>query len=197
MEKTLTWADILFEQFLSAAHLNTATMGGGAFGSGADAPFTPRMPPDVYRKVRDNCHEALRKVFTYVETPIEGPAKKDHGDIDVFVAGERQLAISDGAQDTEPRSLPDLFAAIKDVLGVNHSKTMGNAGNFTIPWPVESGGLGAIPTGSANVEARGDETNRPKHIQVDVHICKDLDDLTWVSLECSHLPCHIPLDEPS
>jgi len=156
-------------------------MGGGAFGSGADAPFTPRMPPDVYRKVRDDCHAALRKVFTYVATPIEGPGKKDHGDIDVLVAGERRLSFPAEAQDTEPRSLPDLFAAIKGVLRVNHSNTVGNAGNFAIPWPAESDGLSAIPTGSADVEANGEETNRPRHIQVDVQICRDFDGLTWVS----------------
>jgi hypothetical protein len=165
-------------------------MGGGAFGSGADGPFTPRMPPDVYRTVRDNCHAALRQIFTYVATPIEGPGKKDHGDIDVLVAGERRLAFPAGAQDTEPRSLPDLFAAIEGVLRVDHSNTVGNAGNFAIPWPAEFGDLSAIPTGSADAEARGEETDRTRHIQVDVQICRDFDDLTWVSLKCRYHSHH-------
>ncbi|KAK1828201.1 hypothetical protein QBC39DRAFT_359737 [Podospora conica] len=146
-------------------------MGGGAFGSGADAPFTPRMPTDVYRKVRDNCHTALRQIFTYVATPIEGPGKKDHGDIDVLVAGERRLEFPRGAQDTEPRSMPDLFAAIKDVLGADHSNIVGNAGNLAIPWPAEF---------------QPEEDDQPRHIQVDVRVCKDFDDLTWRLFKHAH-----------
>lgn len=148
-------------------------MGGGAFGSGADAPFTPRMPPDVYRKVRDNCHTALRQIFTYVATPIEGPGKKDHGDIDVLVAGERRLTFPARAQDTDPKTPGDLFALVRKVLQADHGNIMGNAGNFAIPWPADDQDLAAISAGSAD--------DKPRHIQVDVQICKDFDDLTWVS----------------
>ncbi|RYP53307.1 hypothetical protein DL768_001664 [Monosporascus sp. mg162] len=46
---------------------------------------TPRMPPHVYRRNRENVHAALRQRFLVVASPIESPGKIDYGDVDVFV----------------------------------------------------------------------------------------------------------------
>lgn len=65
-------------------------MGGQAFSKGLNALYTPRMPPAVYRYVRDRCHALLRTLFVVVATPIEGPGKSDYGDIDIFVTMRKQ-----------------------------------------------------------------------------------------------------------
>ncbi|RYO75207.1 hypothetical protein DL762_010136 [Monosporascus cannonballus] len=46
---------------------------------------TPRMPPHVYRHIREKVHTALRQRFPVVASPIESPGKIDYGDVDVFV----------------------------------------------------------------------------------------------------------------
>ena len=147
-------------------------MGGGAFGAGASALFTPRMPPDIYRQVRANCHSALQKIFVYVATPIEGPGKKDHGDIDVLVAGERRTIFPSGSGSTEPRPPHQLFVLVKDALKVDRLQVVGLEGNFAIPWPAQDQGPSAV--------SAGNEHDKSRHIQVDVRICNDIDDLNWV-----------------
>lgn len=54
-------------------------MGGNAFDL-----YTPRMRPEAYRTIRDRCQKKLRELFVVVATPIEGPAKADHGDSELI-----------------------------------------------------------------------------------------------------------------
>ncbi|KAK0628130.1 hypothetical protein B0T17DRAFT_588340 [Bombardia bombarda] len=64
--------------------------------------------PRVYHHVRDACHAALRNLFVYVATPIEGPGKKDHGDLDILVA---------------------------TAIHAEHAIIVGQSANYAIPWP--------------------------------------------------------------
>lgn len=90
---------------------------------------TPRMPPEVYRVVRDKCHALLRQRFLAVASPIEAPAKLDYGDVDIFVAW-----------DTEEDPPAD-FADICDLLGTTHARVkelvMCDA-QFAVPVSTES-----------------------------------------------------------
>jgi hypothetical protein len=147
-------------------------MGGSAFGSGPDAPYTPRMPNAVYRHVRSSIHAILREIFVCVATPIEGPAKKDHGDLDVLVCLERRLLFPTTQGDGgTPRTNQELMVAIKESLGVEKAIINGPTANLLIGWP---SGLGDEAGGQK------EEQKKEKHIQVDVRICRDFDQMSWV-----------------
>lgn len=53
-------------------------MGGRVFATGHNPLHTPRMPPAVYARAKEICHQALGRVFQSVATPIEGPGKQDY-----------------------------------------------------------------------------------------------------------------------
>jgi len=94
------------------------------------------MPHHVYRQVRDMCHSALREVFVYVATPIEGPAKKDHGDVDILVCLERRLVFPSTPDDQTPMKPRDLMTIIQDKLGAGKHAIIdptSTSANFAIP----------------------------------------------------------------
>ncbi|EEY20163.1 predicted protein [Verticillium alfalfae VaMs.102] len=64
-------------------------MGGSAFASGENPLYTPRMPSHVYELVKSRCKSALRDLYIYVASPIDGPAKRDYGDVDVLMTCAR------------------------------------------------------------------------------------------------------------
>ncbi|KAK0737688.1 hypothetical protein B0T21DRAFT_287404 [Apiosordaria backusii] len=140
-------------------------MGGSAFSDLENPLITPRMPTDVYEQVKASCHAALGDLFDSVATPVEGPAKTDHGDIDILVANERHRLPRDIEEDTAPSTLPELHARIRDALGAVHAKAVHNTTNLAIPWPGSDG---------------------QKHIQVDVRICKDVEELNWYLFKHGH-----------
>jgi hypothetical protein len=53
-------------------------MGGRVFTTGLNPLRTPRMPPAVYARAKEICHQALGKVFESVASPIEAPGKQDY-----------------------------------------------------------------------------------------------------------------------
>lgn len=103
------------------------------------------MPSSVYREVRDRCHAALRKLFLCVATPIDGPAKKDYGDIDILVALEKRLVFPVATapvqaapdQVASPGRGDDMLALIREALGAERMiiERGGMAANLAIPWP--------------------------------------------------------------
>ncbi|KAK3941827.1 hypothetical protein QBC46DRAFT_381543 [Diplogelasinospora grovesii] len=152
-------------------------MGGLAFSSEPYGLYTPRMPPAVYRRVRAMVHAALREVFVYVATPIEGPSKADHGDVDVLVALEKQLAFPNTPGDhlAQPAALQDLRSTIKNVLHAEHVIVNGPSVSMAIPWLSSYGEADGV-----NGDARS------PYIQVDVRICRDVDKLSWVLFKHAH-----------
>ncbi|KAK4165825.1 hypothetical protein QBC43DRAFT_315273 [Cladorrhinum sp. PSN259] len=150
-------------------------MGGSAFSYLANPPYTPRMPPAVYKQVKAAYHAALRELFVHVTTPIEGPAKKDHGDIDILVAGERRLFFPKTAGDSIPKSPSDLLNEVKLLLNAEFCKITGSSANLAIRRP-------SCPSDQDN----GNEDEKEKFIQVDVRICKDVDQLCWGLFKHAH-----------
>ncbi|KAK3337334.1 hypothetical protein B0T19DRAFT_447922 [Cercophora scortea] len=167
-------------------------MGGAAFASGPSPLNTPRMPSAVYARAKNACHALLRHLFVYVASPIEGPGKTDHGDIDILVALDRRFAFPQKPGDGVQRSPQELMAAIQDALDTRYAivdRTAMSA-NFAILWPEE----GEEEEAEAETEGIGGRDNgnhdekdpTPRHIQVDVRICNDLDDLCWALFKHAH-----------
>ncbi|KAI8963303.1 hypothetical protein F5Y11DRAFT_319893 [Daldinia sp. FL1419] len=143
-------------------------MGGSAFSSGNNPLSTPRMSPTVYRHVLRTCHAKLRELFVLVATPIEGPAKEDHGDIDIFVALERSIVFPS----SQVKS--NIFASPAQLLGAERSiSEQPSLVNLAIPWPDEL----------LQERPGGDE---PLYIQVDLHLCNSLEHIQWMLLRYSH-----------
>ena len=151
------------------------------------------MPQAVYAQVRANCHAALRELFVYVATPIEGPAKLDYGDLDVLVAGERRSIFPSKPDDaTTPRTPRELMAAIKAALGAQYAiiDRTNTTANFAIPWPADlhsnqrASGYVLLNSQQPLISAKSEADHpdlRGWYVQVDVRICKDSDCLCWVS----------------
>ncbi|KAF9773033.1 hypothetical protein IL306_009214 [Fusarium sp. DS 682] len=104
-------------------------MGGKAF-THADPPLeTPRMPNHVYYEVKNLVVRRLSEKFNWINCPMEGPGKKDHGDVDVIVSEMKHINIfKDNVLDT-----------ISEALGTDHKIVEGGpdhiAAHFAIPWP--------------------------------------------------------------
>ena len=139
-------------------------MGGHAFRVllGANA-FFPRMTPDVYRKLRASCIEALARHFKFVGVPPEDPEKLDFGDVDIMVF--------DPIADETPSS-----EELRVALGAEHVITNGPSRNFSLL--AESS-----PSGPHMTAVVGYEEPRHHH-QVDLTILKTLP--LWDSLIFHH-----------
>lgn len=167
-------------------------MGGLAFASGPEPLYTPRMPPKVYKYVRDQCHELLRQIFVCVATPIEGPAKEDFGDIDIFVTWECKKAFPLDEQDELAEGLPEdpLQAAAYLLKAECTKKEQPHALMLAIPWPRElpEETNTDSPTSSKASEGhiRVNEDAIPRFIQVDLHYFQDLGKLQWMLFKHAH-----------
>ncbi|KAK3989197.1 hypothetical protein QBC44DRAFT_89839 [Cladorrhinum sp. PSN332] len=150
-------------------------MGGSAFSYLENPPYTPRMPPVVYEQAKVACHAALRELFVYVATPIEGPAKADHGDIDILVCQEKRLFFPKSEADATPKSHNELLNEVKLLLDAEFCKIVGPAANLAFRWPSSRG-----------AEVTEDEEGKKKYIQVDVRICKDVDQFCWGLFKHAH-----------
>lgn len=138
-------------------------MGGCAFTRGANPLHVPRMSADVYQHLRDHYQSLLRRWFFVVATPIEGPGKRDFGDIDIFATWRRPDAAA-------PQ--PDPFSAMQDLLGAQRcEREKDDMAIFAVPWPKD---LAAT------------EEDQERFIQVDVHICPTLENLQWQLFHEAH-----------
>ncbi len=153
-------------------------MGGSAFSSVPDPPYMPRMPRNVYQRVLANCHAALRDLFVCVATPIEGPEKKDYGDIDILVALERRVVFPNAEHGgSVPRTPHELISIVQRTLSAKHAIVRGSSANLAIPWPSDMDEHGNTLDGASKVGAA-----EGKYIQLDINICPDLEQLCWVSI---------------
>ncbi|KAI1799701.1 hypothetical protein F4811DRAFT_542478 [Daldinia bambusicola] len=151
-------------------------MGGSAFSSGSDPLFTPRMSPQVYHHVLSTCHAKLRELFTVVASPIEGPAKKDYGDIDILVAWGKDVVLpssgTNGIPSSElghyPLELSSCLLGAKRVI-----KEQANAAHLAIPWPEE-------------LRMEGPSGDGPRYIQVDLRVCDSIEHLNWMLFKHAH-----------
>jgi hypothetical protein len=145
--------------FLSVT--NFCFMGGHAFQAllGAKAVF-PRMPPDVYRKLRASCIEALQHHFNFVRVPPEDPEKPDFGDLDIM------------AFDPIAHEMPS-SEELRVALGADHVITSGQSRNFALRAEGSPSGLEGVDCGD------------PRHYhQVDLTVLKTQS--LWDSLLLHH-----------
>lgn len=170
-------------------------MGGSAFSSRGIPLSTPRMPPAVYREVRDRCHAVLREHFLCVASPIEGPAKEDHGDVDILVALEKPMIFPAAPADQVEREGKDVLAAIRESLGAEYMiiEPGDQSANLAIPWPEHLPLSSDTPTpttigipldGGQGQKQQGQQQRL--HIQVDVRICPTVAQLQWALFKHAH-----------
>ncbi|OTA57685.1 hypothetical protein K449DRAFT_355187 [Hypoxylon sp. EC38] len=137
-------------------------MGGLAFSSGESPLYTPRMSRAVYEHVIKNCQAKLRELFVGIASPIQGPAKKDFGDVDKLVS-----SLSPSAHDP-------LEAAVRLLGAERYVKEQANA-TIAIPWPED------LPQ-----EVKKEDAKTPRYIQVDLHLCDSLEHLQWMLFKQAH-----------
>ncbi|ORY62129.1 uncharacterized protein BCR38DRAFT_410574 [Pseudomassariella vexata] len=148
-------------------------MGGLVFTKGEDALHVPRMSPTIYKYVKGQCHAALRQLFMVVASPIDGPGKKDFGDIDIFVTWRKEGAIPGSTSEAEVGDgSPDALDTIALCLGAFRTQKLNpSAANFAIPWPK------TLP--SHTNDDPWEDKQKPRYIQVDVTMCSSLERLQW------------------
>ncbi|KAF4964683.1 hypothetical protein FSARC_7390 [Fusarium sarcochroum] len=103
-------------------------MGGKAFAHHNPPLETPRMPKEVYFFIKNSVIKALSPGFHWVDTPIEGPAKKDYGDVDVVVS--KLNGVYTNKQDVL-KIIHQLLGAKAQITEKGHEV----AANFAILWP--------------------------------------------------------------
>ena len=108
-------------------------MGGKAFANHNPPLQTPRMPGSVYHEVKRRVEHRLSKAFSVVRFPIEGPAKQDFGDVDVFVTGPRFQ--SQGDEYTRREYLDHISAVLGATAVIEDAGVQEPSGHFAIPWP--------------------------------------------------------------
>ncbi|TPX17483.1 uncharacterized protein E0L32_003126 [Thyridium curvatum] len=172
-------------------------MGGSRFATGPDPLYTPRMPPAIYETVKERCRDVLSELFERVGSPIEGPGKRDHGDIDMLVAvpkgamasalaGKDESSDETADEENSPSNNDEISNAwdiIAAALGaVRMAKEQDRAANLAVPWPDDlepehDDDHGADDPGT---------TAAKKHIQVDVRICASVEELDWMLFKHAH-----------
>ncbi|KAI0140026.1 hypothetical protein F4776DRAFT_571705 [Hypoxylon sp. NC0597] len=161
-------------------------MGGLAFSSGESPLYTPRMPPAVYEYVIKDCQAKLRDLFVAIASPIQGPAKKDYGDVDVFVVWDKKSIFPSPLVDNLVSSLApsthDPLEAAVHLLGAErYVKEQAHTIISAIPWPED------LPQGAENEEVKPhQDTKTPRYIQVDLHLCESLERLQWMLFKQAH-----------
>lgn len=160
-------------------------MGGSAFASAPYLLNTPRMPPAIYHKVKSACHACLQELYVYVASPIEGPGKENHGDVDIIVFLEQQAATPSGPEPQLPqlRDGHEPLERIAVALGAEHviyQKPHLTGANMAIPWPDEEEN-----TSDRTVTDGAPQTKR-RHVQVDVHTAQCLAELQWRLFRHAH-----------
>jgi hypothetical protein len=195
--------------FTRARVLHFHSMGGSAFADPKDPSkslHTPRMPPHIYKHVRDSALRLLRsEFFAQAECPIEAPAKIDHGDVDILVASPRERAHTD-------------VASLAAALGATQYKKNGPTTNFALSWPTvqelsasvgteaathwytadaetptakEQDGHLSCVSGGNDCGARHDDikpdiTDPLRYVQLDLHFCPTPEQFQWELFHQAH-----------
>lgn len=152
-------------------------MGGLAFASGQDPLYTPRMPKEVYLQFKAQCFDILRNLYEVVESPIDGPGKKDFGDVDIAVCGPKEGTITDNTT----KALEQISGALGAVRMIV-AKGEEASSNLAVPWP-DFPGTHVVEQASSESES---ESKKPKFIQVDVSIFREKSRLEWTNFKHAH-----------
>lgn len=134
-------------------------MGGKAFANHNPPLQTPRMPGTVYHEVKRRVEHRLSKVFSVVRFPIEGPAKQDFGDVDVFVTGPRFH--SQGDEYTREEYLDHISAVLGATAVIKDAGLQEPSAHFAIPWPRDLEHLYDLPDPQEPTYAVAGPSSRP------------------------------------
>ncbi|KAF5020047.1 hypothetical protein F66182_7928 [Fusarium sp. NRRL 66182] len=103
-------------------------MGGKAFAR-ADPPLqTPRMPKIVYLEVKNKITGKLLERFSWIDSPFEGPGKKDFGDLDIIVSQANFPFVN---KESVLKSISDLIGAKAQITEHGHEITA----HYAVEWP--------------------------------------------------------------
>ncbi|KAF9876635.1 hypothetical protein CkaCkLH20_06043 [Colletotrichum karsti] len=153
-------------------------MGGSVFTTGNQPLNTPRMPPEIYERVKAQCYAALRKIYICVASPIEGPAKKDYGDIDILVAWEKSVFPAGGQSTYAPfKDKKEACEAIQEALGSPFIKIEKMTDHYAVLWP----GDDTPVEGQAGL----DPASR-RYVQIDITICESLERMQMKLFKHAH-----------
>lgn len=154
-------------------------MGGNAF----KMLHCPRIPNEVYAKVKIITTNALQEVFKHVAVPIETPGKADYGDIDFLVSAPLGDS-SDLSLTAFP--FPPVIEAIKYALNTPHGRRgvlTPDCMYFAIPMPAPSSSSGH----QDSKDGDGDSNDEPQSwVQVDVRVCFKPSRFSWMMFELSY-----------
>jgi len=150
----------------SASPYSVITMGGRAFASRSPPINTPRMPPHIYERVLKTSKKVLSKYFSEVASAIESPGKTSYGDVDLIVTCPREDSF-DWARKTDKQ----VAAHIAEVMNAKAwiRDTSNPTVNLAIPWPAENG-----------------LEKKDEYIQIDVHICPNIENFKWEIFHSAH-----------
>ena len=160
-------------------------MGGQAFNP--EGISTPRMPPEIYYQVKERLLNILRQHFRYANSPLEAPAKTDHGDIDILVTVP-----------VDPKAVRDP-EYLKSMLGAKHWKRSRGSDTiaFTIPWPIDTdsqsdpASLKRPRSSSASSPPTPSQDKLDSATGLPIHSKADPDDShRYIQLDLSLLPTH-------
>lgn len=158
--------------------------------------------------VKESCHRHLKAKFHYVASPIEGPGKKDFGDVDIFVAYPPEGF----------KTIQDAFDAVHSALGPTHSSRDGGkslVAHYAIRWPnsltefakrlfeignedksldlselsLSEESEGAMVAAEKEAKEKDEQLVDPRastFVQVDVQICESARQMTWLLFKHGH-----------
>jgi hypothetical protein len=150
------------------------------------------MPTPVYNSVKSRLLASLRRHFKYADSPIPGPAKIDHGDIDIFVCD----AFDEKSQDP---------ATLAKIVGAKQwQRKGGGLVQLVVEWPEEGTCNSMRPNaeleenpgnstasiasdGSSNITSLSSAPAAEKrYIQLDITILQSHSSFTWQVFLNSH-----------
>lgn len=120
-------------------------MGGSAFNLLLPGNSFPRLPPLVYRALKERLTQTVASLYLHVATPAEAPEKLDHGDLDFIVCTPRE---------SSSHSLNAPHDRVKAALGASHCilEDGNRTSNFAIP--VDRGAWAALGCSQEETDSR-------------------------------------------
>ncbi|CAG8982786.1 hypothetical protein HYALB_00001067 [Hymenoscyphus albidus] len=175
-------------------------MGGSAFLTHNPPLPTPRMPLEIYQKILSQTLTLLQEHYSQCASPIEGPGKKDFGDVDILVASPKSPeydVFPSSSRDTKRTEIQSPMREVAQNLSILLGAEAfivekGNPTiNFAIPWP-ESVTLPNTNVNSDQAQQNVEEeehqtpTQEKKYIQIDIHHLPNPQYFHWELFHSAH-----------
>ena len=155
----------------SKSFITVIIMGGSTFKEHGLS--TPRMPPAIYRFALKQLEERLSTLYRKVAHCIEGPDKKDYGDLDILVLPDLE----------EPTPSIDNISALLNAKA--YYKLSEGVFTLAIPWPSEGSitpsksQLASVIGETVDLTTQNPAQSPELYIQLDLRICTSQQEFTW------------------